>query len=323
MGNSNRGNSHTIQVVSRRTGLSPDVIRAWERRYGAVEPERSATRRRLYSNGDVRRLSVLRQATLAGRRISDIARLPLDELDAMVREDAAAIAPTRPGGPSESGEAAGYYDRCVSAAVKLDARTLEAQLNRAAMELDVETLFERVLTPLLHEVGERWLAGTASIAHEHLTTSVVRALLDGMRASFTNPSARWHLIATAPAGQHHELGAMKAAVVGAIEGWQATYLGCDLPAKEIATAATELGAHAVALSIVYPERDPLVESELRLLGHLLPSATRLFVGGASASHYAPIVEEIGAAMHSEMKSFRNELRRIAGPAGAEPRENRA
>jgi methylmalonyl-CoA mutase cobalamin-binding subunit len=220
-------------------------------------------------------------------------------------------------------EAKAYLERSIAAATSLDARSLEAELNRAAMELEIETVFEQVLTPLLQAIGERWLAGRLSIAHEHMTTSVVRALLDSIRTAFTNPSAACRVIATAPAGQHHELGAMKAAVIAAIEGWQATYLGCDLPAREIAAAATELDAHAIALSLVYPERDPRVESELRLLGRLLPDGVRLFVGGESARHYRTILEQIGGVLCSDMREFRHELRRIGGSTGAGPSSSRA
>jgi len=67
---------HPIQVAARRSGLTSDVIRAWERRYRAVEPGRSATNRRLYSDDDVERLLLLGQVTRAGRRIGDVAGLP-------------------------------------------------------------------------------------------------------------------------------------------------------------------------------------------------------------------------------------------------------
>src|SRR5512143_21813 len=80
-------NLHPIQVVARRTGLSPDVIRAWERRYHAVAPQRSTTARRLYSNEDIARLQCLRQATQSGRRIGDVARLSLPELQALLQQD--------------------------------------------------------------------------------------------------------------------------------------------------------------------------------------------------------------------------------------------
>ena len=78
---------HPIKVVARRTGLTPDVLRVWEKRYSAVTPTRVSTGRRLYSDQDVERLLLLRRATLVGRRIGQVAALPTDELETLVDED--------------------------------------------------------------------------------------------------------------------------------------------------------------------------------------------------------------------------------------------
>ncbi len=312
---------HSIQVVANRTGLSADVIRAWERRYKAVSPERSETLRRLYTDEDVERLRLLREATLAGRRIGDVAHLQVEALRALVIEDSRENARLdRPTIRETSRGAPLYLERCLRAATSMDSRELEIQLNRAALELDVASLMERVLSPLLKQVGELWLEGKLSIAHEHMTTSLVRALLDSLRGAFSRPSADLTLVATTPAGQHHELGALKVAVLGAVEGWQSTFLGANLPAREIAAAAVELGARVVALSVVYPERDPALESELDELGALLPGRARLIVGGDSAHHYESIVSRSGGVVRDDMESLRRELRQIAA---FEARPNRA
>src|SRR5918999_1138203 len=81
---------HPIGVVADRTGLSPDLLRGWERRYRAVEPSRSADGQRTYSDADIERLRLLRLATAAGRSIRQVARLASDELAQLVREDRAA-----------------------------------------------------------------------------------------------------------------------------------------------------------------------------------------------------------------------------------------
>jgi DNA-binding transcriptional MerR regulator len=75
---------HSIKAVSRRTGLSPHVIRIWEKRYGAVEPRRTSTNRRLYSDAEIERLNSLRLATAAGHSIGNIATLPLRQLNSLV-----------------------------------------------------------------------------------------------------------------------------------------------------------------------------------------------------------------------------------------------
>ena len=80
---------HPIQVAARRSGLSQDTLRAWEKRYGVVEPARSGGRQRLYSDQDVERLRLLRSAVEEGRRISEVANLSAKELTALVLEDRA------------------------------------------------------------------------------------------------------------------------------------------------------------------------------------------------------------------------------------------
>ena len=78
---------HPMKIVVRRSGLTPHVIRVWERRYGAVIPLRTPTNRRLYSDADIERLRVLRHLTHAGHSISHIAQLPMEQLQSLVRAD--------------------------------------------------------------------------------------------------------------------------------------------------------------------------------------------------------------------------------------------
>src|SRR5215218_7868055 len=117
---------HPIGVVARRTGLKPDLIRAWERRYGAVEPGRTETRRRFYSDDDVERLLLLRRVVSTGRGISQVAGLSNEEL------------------------AESFLVRCLAAAQGLDVRELEIQLDRASVAFSRTTLLEKLLVPLMH-----------------------------------------------------------------------------------------------------------------------------------------------------------------------------
>ena len=138
---------HPIKVVARRTGLTPDVIRVWERRYHAVEPERSSGSRRLYSDEQVERL---RLATLAGRRISELAPLGTEELEQIVQNDqtaasaAAALTPARP--PVHEGH---IQEACMQAVRDLDARSLTQALAQGTVELSPHQFIEQLLLPFL------------------------------------------------------------------------------------------------------------------------------------------------------------------------------
>lgn len=321
---------HPIGVVSRRTGLKPDLIRAWERRYGAVAPGRSDTRRRFYSDADIERLNLLRRAVKTGHGISQVAGLANEELQAMIAEEPAEplrsghdpLAPARletaepalgPGDP-----AAPFLSLCLEAARRLDAPELELQIERASVALSRIALIEKLLVPLLQRVGDLWQEGTLRPVHEHLASAVVRSFLGGMSGAYHPERSAPHLVVTTPARQRHELGALIAAATAGEAGWNITYLGPDLPPEEIAAAALQKDARAVALSLTYPPDDPQLIDELRRLRRLLSPQTELIVGGRCAAVYAPALKEIGALQVEDLSDLRRKLVLLRSGNGSHP-----
>lgn len=303
---------HPIQVVARRTGLSQDVIRAWERRHHAVAPERSGTARRLYSDDDVDRLVLLRRATLQGRRIGDIAHLPSDDLRSMVERDDSETekAPVAPGHGGNGHLAAAHLESCLDAVRTLDSIRLEAALSKSALTLGTPALMERVLAPLLRQVGDLWQDGTMTAGHEHLASVLVASLLNSLRSAYATPGPGPEVVVTTPAGQLHELGSLMAAVAAASTGWKVSYLGPNLPAEEIAAAAGARHAKAVALSIIYPVGDPRIADELRRLRDLLPAGSKLLVGGSGAPAYERALRSVGATTVESVTDFVSALQAI-------------
>ena len=156
----NNGNGekprHPIRVVSRRTGLTPALLRAWEKRYGVVTPSRTEGGQRLYSDKDVHRLSLLHRVVEEGRSISQVAPLSVEELEALVQEDQAErVVPPTPQ-PLENVSVGGILEEAERAVKAMDPRTLERVLTRGAMALPVPTLIDDVLLPLLSGIGEEW-----------------------------------------------------------------------------------------------------------------------------------------------------------------------
>jgi len=167
----NRQARYPLRAVIRRTGLSADVIRAWERRYSAVEPQRSGGGQRLYSEQDVLRLGLLRRATAQGHSIGEIARLDLPALEALVER------PSSPGSDSARAPVSLVVAEALSATERLDAVALERVLKHATLSLGVDRLVDDVVSRFLTEVGTRWHLGTLSPAHEHLASDTVRRVL--------------------------------------------------------------------------------------------------------------------------------------------------
>lgn len=290
---------HPIGVVMRRTGLKPDLIRVWQRRYGAVAPARTGTRRRLYSDADIERLQLLAALVGAGRRIGGLAELTTGELVALLRADRGAERPP---------DADDLLGACLTAVLEFDGPGLEGRLLQAARDLSRVHLIEGLVVPLLRRIGELWHEGALRPSHEHLASAVVRSFLGNLRETPAPPDAPV-LIVTTPAGQLHELGALVAAATARAEGWAVLYLGPNLPAEEIATAAERRRAAAVALSITFPPDDPALASELELLGRLLAPGVALLVGGQARQGYRAVLGALRALDLPDLAA----LRRTLGP----------
>lgn len=302
---------HPIRVVAQRTGLTPDVLRAWEKRYGVVEPVRSETGQRLYTDADVDRLRLLRRATEAGRSIGTVAALEVGELESLVEEDDSHRREAERTRIEAAGDdASGHLEAALEAVRNLEAGDLDAVLVKAALRLGSAVFLEHVAVPLLHEIGDAWHREELSVAHEHLASSAAQRVLSWLLWSGTPNRTGPAIVIGTPAGQRHELGALLCSAVAAEEGWRVVYLGADLPADEIARAADRRNATVVALSVVYPIGEPRIAGELRRVRELLPDVT-ILVGGAAAPSYADTLTEIGAIHVPGLSQLRSVLGDVA------------
>jgi MerR family transcriptional regulator, light-induced transcriptional regulator len=306
---------HPIQVVARRTGLSADVLRAWEKRYGVLDPARSGGGRRLYSDDDIEYLRLLRRATAAGRNVGQVVGLGRGELEAMVREDEAAAAARPSGRPSGGEEMAEAVGQAMAAIHALDSPGLDEALRRAMIETQALRFLDAVVVPLLARIGEQWQHGGVTPAHEHLASDVIHGVLGDFTSTFVPRPDAPRLLAATPQGQRHEFGAMLVAASAATLGWSVTYLGGDLPAGAIAAAARQTEAAVVALSLVHPEDDPDLPGELRALRTALPRDMVLIVGGAAARSYSRALKDVQALVVTDLAAGRATLVSLA----AEPR----
>ena len=301
---------HPIGVVCHRARMKPDRVRAWERRYGVVQPSRSDGNQRLYSDADIDRLVLLRQAVAVGHRIAGIAARSEGELRQLVRADVEEALPRRELGLSKPDETAGVVRDCLFAVQQLDRRLLRTTLERAESRFDGAAFIEGVLGPLAHRVGELWAEGGMAPAHEHLATSVIRGIVEGACDHSGDSVEAPMLLVTTPVGQRNEIGALLVVATSAAAGWQVAYLGADLPSSEIASAARQIGASVVALSIVYPGDDPDLAGELVALRRHLSDDVSVLVGGRAAGSYVAAIAAINAIHVSDLGDLRQILMRL-------------
>jgi DNA-binding transcriptional MerR regulator/methylmalonyl-CoA mutase cobalamin-binding subunit len=314
-------NGLTLKLVSRKTGLSPQLIRTWEHRYAAVQPRRTPTNRRLYDESEVERLTLMRTLTKCGHPIRLIANLPVQSLRELLANETSLPTPTAEynRGKPESPEF--FVSAAMQAIEQMDSDALDETLHRSLAALGQSCALQRVFAPLIEKIGDRWREGSLKVANEHLATETFRAMLFNTIRSHRLAHNAPLLLVTTPADQIHELGALLVAVAASNHGWRVAYLGASLPAEEIAGAAVVKGARAVALSIVYPHDDPMLERELARLRRLLPANTPVVAGGRAAPAYAAALHDIGAQRVGSLPDFLNyldDLRKpVARPAAAE------
>lgn len=305
---------HPIGVASTRTGIAQDVLRAWERRYGAVVPQRTPTGRRLYTDGDLVRLSLLRRLVEAGRRISDIAGATTKDLGVMAEEDRRAMGMQEKDQTRSSVEPASHLDAAIHAVRKMNRTRLEAVLNDAALSMSVPELRTKVIVPLLHEIGNLWRRGNLRVIHEHLASTIVRKFVEGMRDR-SDKNSRPTIIVATPAGQRHEFGAIMAAAAAEEIGWEAVYVGADLPGEEIAFAARRFGVRAVALSLVYKGDGRNLLEELAAIKRSLDPGVTVIVGGRAAAGVRSLLEDLGIMLTNDFGEFQARLESILEAGG--------
>lgn len=304
---------HPIAVVTERTGLSQDLLRVWERRYGAVAPRRGPGGQRLYSDADIERLALLHAATRGGRSISRVANLADDALAELVDEDVAARE-RRAALPDGSGEKRDLVGEALFLARALDSAALDDTLRRAVAAMGVAAFIEAVAAPLLRRVGSEWHAGRMSMAHEHMVSALLHDIVAERMRTFGRREGAPLLIVGTLAGERHAIGAVLAGAAAAVEGWNVLHLGADLPATAIAEAARSADARVVAVSIVYVEnRDALLE-ELRVLRASLPATVTLVAGGGGTAGIAGELSAIGVRVEASVTGLLGELRRAEAAA---------
>lgn len=297
-----------MKAVAQRTGLSPHVIRVWEKRYGAVQPARTESNRRHYSEAELERLSLLKAATVAGHSIGQIAQLSDAQLRELAQANAAMAKSEVPANPATD-----FVARARAAIDELDSAALDKLLGEAAVELGSKGLLERVVAPLTSKVGELWASGDITAAQEHFTSSIIRSFLGNHARPYAAGEGAPVIVVGTPAGQLHELGAAMVAAAASSVGWKVVNLGPGLPAAELAGAVVKSGARVVALSIVYPVDDPRLPDELERLRVMLPDGIEILVGGRAAGGYAESLEAIGARTCGDLPTLYRELEQLRAP----------
>jgi DNA-binding transcriptional MerR regulator/methylmalonyl-CoA mutase cobalamin-binding subunit len=302
-----------IGELSRRVGVSPPVLRAWERRYGLLRPTRTAGGQRLYSAADEDRVRRMLAHMARGFSAGAAARLAL-----LVTVEPAASSPA----PRPDGTLPGLVGALLAAVEGFDDAAAGAALDRLLASYAVETVLRDAVLPVLSDLGDRWERGELTVAQEHFASSVIGGRLHGLARGWGRGEGPRALLACAPA-ERHDLGLLSFGLALREHGWRVSYLGADTPVAALADAAERLRPAIVVVSAVRAAPFSAAVTGLAALAARRPLA----IGGAGgtaglatsmgARHLAGDAVSAAAAVAAEVRGAGERGVEAGAPGGVE------
>lgn len=274
-----------IQVASQLSGVASATIRAWEKRYNAVVPDRAENKHRLYSETDISKLALLFTLTELGQSIGKIAHLSLDELkdvyESLMHKPYDEKIVSSPQLSKSEIEAVLNSFYLALAAYKIDIITHE--LKKAKEILSPRALCLDIIVPLFQEIGKRVSTGELTIAQEHTISALVRFYMGQMIGHHYQKNLQRDdlVLITTPEGELHEIGILGAALICVHYGVKFIYLGTNLPAESLAEAANALNPKAVLIGSTRMEllNNLTMDDYIRTYKEQLKVPSALWVGG--------------------------------------------
>jgi MerR family transcriptional regulator, light-induced transcriptional regulator len=260
-----------IGELSRRLGVGPDRLRAWERRYGLLRPVRTSGGFRLYSEADAQRVRDMLAQLEHGLSAAEAARIVL----ASHRQ----AAPQPPLGDARA--------RLAAALARFDDVGANAVLDRLFATLGPDVAMRDIVYPYLRELGEAWERGEIDVGQEHFASNLLHERLLGLAPGWESGRGPKAVLAC-PAGEHHSLALAGLGVALRNRGWRVTYLGADTPIAMVAGTVASVSPQLVVLSATMAHVLPPIEDELGALAR----SVRLLLAGAGVG--TALAERVGA-----------------------------
>jgi MerR family transcriptional regulator, light-induced transcriptional regulator len=254
-----------IGELSRRSGVSPELLRAWEHRYGLLRPQRSEGGFRLYSPHDERRVALMRSHLERGLSAAEAARVTLADEQA-------------PAAHAETPALAQGARALADALDAFDEGAAQVALDRLLSGFSVDAVLGDVVLPYLRELGDRWERREASVAQEHFASHILRGRLLGLARGWARAAGPRALLACMP-GEQHDLGLIAFGLALRERGWRITFLGPDTPLDTLLDTVGPLQPDAVVLTATTPGHYATGRDMLRRLARAAP----LWAAGAGAT----------------------------------------
>ena len=299
---------HPIQIVSRRTGLSTDVIRAWERRYKAVKPIRSSNGRRLYSDNDVKKLMLLQRIISGGRRIGDIAKLNIQNLEDLIESDeSATVGKASLANRPSTGSVMEHFDGSIEAIRELDASKLIQLFEVAYQELGPVFLLEDLFAPLIQHVRDECKLGSFRQSQEKFVVELMQSFLLINSSKNKKPLSNKVLIIS-PISHNDNLSMLRLCLVCEDSDWMPIYVGTSTSADEV-LFSYEQGRCNLLMVVVDPNgNQQFLPNELRKIRSLIKD-DEILIFGDTTSSYQDVIKETGFTTVNNIGELRLEIGR--------------
>jgi DNA-binding transcriptional MerR regulator/methylmalonyl-CoA mutase cobalamin-binding subunit len=293
----------TIGAVSRATGLSPDILRVWQKRYGFPVPRRKPSGHRLYAPADVRRLRRIAEAISRGHRPAQVVPLAETRLETLLAEE-------------DLGDLADQTRRnplagMLELVVKHRRGELTAALLAEAATMGPLEFLETRIGPLTSEVGEAWARGEIGIHQEHFYSECAEDVLRTIRLPYERSATGPTVILATLSGEQHGLGLQMVALVTAVAGLRPHVLGTDTPVSEIADAWVMRNAEAIGISVSLSSGGVAARRYLAELRDTIPFTVPIFVGGKGARRAYP---PPGVALVEDLRKVHDWMRTLKARA---------
>ncbi|HEY5649707.1 MAG TPA: MerR family transcriptional regulator [Nitrospiria bacterium] len=293
-------NTFRIKHVSKLTGLSRDVIRMWERRYGFLRPERGSNRYRLYSEEDIALLRYISAQLKEGTAIGELAALGRENLLSRLEKE-------RPTPPPPSPSLEPSVTGLLKTLEPLDSAGFEQQLNHSTAMIPFEEALWGILLPLQERVGHLWHEDRIGIDVEHFVTKQVQQkIFTAMNQLKTNENALRVAVACPP-GENHEIGAQSAAYIAKLRGCEVIYLGADVPVASMADLCRRMAVRLALISLVNELDEEMVQSLAKDYAENILGHCPIWAGGREANNHKNLLEVNGIKVVGSLTDFNRKL----------------
>ncbi len=296
-------NTHRIHRVSKLTGLTKDVIRVWERRYGILQPERGENRYRLYTDEDVALLRYLKSEMDKGASIGDLAALGREAL--IERIHALPLTETVPLPSFES-----LIEELIGTLDPLDAVSFERRFNGAVAVIPFEEALYRILIPLQVRVGQLWHDEKIDISVEHyVTKQVQQKIFTAMNQFRVNEAGEKIIVACGPE-EEHEIGAQISAYLCRLHGHRVHYLGANVPVDALVSLCKELKPALTLISMTVVPSKEILEQIIETYSDQILPLCPIWVGGQGAEAVKAELQNQGMEVLKDNREMEDRLLKL-------------